>query len=231
MSRNDSSPDEIRPTPTIEDYLAIIFILERDGEEIVPAHLARSLDVAAPTVTITLKRMERDGWIRHDPESGIHLTKSGIDAASSVIRRHMLTEWMLARMLDVPWSELHAEADQIEHTISAEIEDKMRSNLDDPRQCPHGNPLPGFEHIASAWLPLTSIHPGEIVIIRRIHETAEDNRDLLRFLEANRVVPGTRAEVREVLDFNQTMSLRMGDKEISLGFPAAQYLFVERIPA
>lgn len=231
MSRNDSSPDEIRPTPTIEDYLAIIFILERDGEEIVPAHLARSLDVAAPTVTITLKRMERDCWIRHDPESGIHLTKSGIDAASSVIRRHMLTEWMLARMLDVPWSELHAEADQIEHTISAEIEDKMRSNLDNPSQCPHGNPLPGYEHIASSWLPLTSIHSGEMVIIRRIHETAEDNRDLLRFLEANKVVPGTRAEVREVLDFNQTMSLRMGDKEISLGYLAAQYLFVERISA
>jgi DtxR family Mn-dependent transcriptional regulator len=229
MSRNDSSPDEIRPTPTIEDYLAIIFILERDGEEIIPAHLARSLDVAAPTVFITLKRMERDGWISHDPVTGVHLTKSGMDAASSVIRRHMLTEWMLARMLDVPWSELHAEADQIEHTISAEIEDKMRNNLDNPSQCPHGNPLPGYEHIASSWLPLTSIHSGEMVIIRRIHETAEDNRDLLRYLEANGVIPGSRAEVREVLDFNQTMSLRMGDKEISLGYPAAQYLFVERI--
>ncbi len=98
----------------------------------------------------------------------------------------MLTEWMLARMLDVPWSEPHAEADHIEHTISAEIEDKMRSNLDDPSQCPHGNPLPGYEHITSSWLPLTSIHSGEMVTIRRIHETAEDNLDLLRFLESNK---------------------------------------------
>jgi DtxR family Mn-dependent transcriptional regulator len=220
-----------RPTPTIEDYLAIIFILERDGEEIIPAHLARSLDVAAPTVTITLKRMERDGWIRHDPDTGIHLTKNGHEAAGSVIRRHMLTEWMLARMLNVPWSELHAEADQIEHTISAEIEDKMRANLDDPRQCPHGNPLPGYEDIAIAWIPLTSIQPGEMVTIRRIHETAEDNRDLLRFLESNGVVPGRKVEVSELLDFNQTISLKMGEKEISLGYPAAQYLFVERIAA
>jgi len=231
MTEKINSSSVSRPTPTIEDYLAIIFILERDGEEIIPAHLARSLDVTAPTVTITLKRMERDGWIWHDPESGIHLTKNGLKAAGSVMRRHMLIEWMLARMLNVPWSELHVEADQIEHTISDDIEDKMRTNLDNPHQCPHGNPLPGYEHLASDWLPLTSIRPGEMVTIRRIHETAEDNRELLRFLELNGIVPGRKAEVREVLDFNQTMSLRMGDKDISLGYPAAQFLFVERILA
>jgi DtxR family Mn-dependent transcriptional regulator len=231
MPEERNLPPVSRPTPTIEDYLAIIFILERDGEEIIPAHLAKSLNVAAPTVTITLKRMERDGWIRHDPQGGIHLTESGHEAASSVIRRHMLTEWMLTRMLNVPWSETHAEADHIEHTISKEIEEKMRANLDDPRQCPHGNPLPGYEHLTSTWLPLTSIHAGEKVTIRRIHETAEENLDLLRFLESNNIVPGRVAEVREVLDFNQTMSLRMEDKDISLGYPAAQFLFVERIPA
>lgn len=220
-----------RPTPTIEDYLAIIYILERDGEEIIPAHLAKSLEVAPPTVTVTLKRMERDGWITNEHDKGVSLTKTGREAASSVLRRHMLIEWMLARMLHVPWSQLHSEADEIEHTISNEIEAQMRANLDDPRQCPHGNPLPGYEYLASDWLPLTSIQPGEKVTIRRIHETAEDNRDLLYFLEINGIVPGRSAEVREVLPFNQTLSLRLGDKDISLGFPAAQFLFVEKTPS
>jgi DtxR family Mn-dependent transcriptional regulator len=220
-----------KPTPTIEDYLAVIYIQERDGEEIIPAHLAKSLEVAPPTVTVTLRRMERDGWIRNDHKSGIALTSTGKDAASSVIRRHMLTEWMLTRMLNVPWSETHAEADHIEHTISNEIEEKMRANLDDPRQCPHGNPLPGYEHITATWLPLTSIRAGEKVTIRRIHETAEDNLDLLRYLESNHIIPGRVVEVHEVLEFNQTISLRTDDKEISLGFPAAQFLFVEKVPA
>ena len=219
---------ENRPTTTIEDYLAIIYVMERDGEEVVAARLAESLEVAPSTVTVTLKRMERDGWISVAPGKGISLTKSGCDAASSVVRRHMLTEWMLARMLKVPWSRVHAEAGQIEHSISDEIETQMRTNLDDPQLCPHGNPLPGYERVSAAWLPLTGIKPGEKVIIRRIHETAEQNHELLEFLETNGMVPGTQAEVIEVLSFNQTMSLKLGKKTVTLGFPTARYIFVEK---
>jgi DtxR family Mn-dependent transcriptional regulator len=228
MTQSAIATIENRPTPTIEDYLAIIYVMERDEEEVIAARLAESLEVAPPTVTMTLKRMERDGWIAVDPDKGVYLTKAGCEAASSVIRRHMLTEWMLARMLKVPWSRLHAEADQIEHTISDEIETQMRTNLDDPRFCPHGNPLPGYEHAAADWLPLTSINPGEKVIIRRIHETAEDNRELLQFLEANGIVPGAQAEVTEVLDFNQTVSLKLRKKIVAIGFPAAKYIFAEK---
>jgi DtxR family Mn-dependent transcriptional regulator len=72
---------ESRPTPTIEDYLAIMFVMERDGEAIVAARLAESLDVSAPTVTVTLKRMERDGWIEIEGRKNIHLTDAGCEAA------------------------------------------------------------------------------------------------------------------------------------------------------
>lgn len=219
----------LRPTPTIEDYLAIIYIMERDGDEVIAARLSESLEVAPPTVTVTLKRMERDGWVRIKPGKGISLTKVGVDAARSVIRRHMLTEWMLARMLNVPWARLHAEADHIEHTISAEIEEQMRKNLDDPRLCPHGNPLPGYEYMAENWLTLAGMEAGEKVIIRRIHETAEDQPDLLQFLEAHGIIPGTKAEVGEVLAFNQTVDLLVEGKMLTLGFPAARFIFVEKI--
>ena len=228
MTQSSKVSAEIRPTPTIEDYLAILYVMERDGNEIVAARLAESLDVAPPTVTMTLKRMERDGWIAVDLEKGIYLTKAGCEAASSVIRRHMLTEWMLARMLKVPWSRLHAEADQLEHSISDEIEDQMRTNLDNPQTCPHGNPLPGYEHIAANWLPLTEITAGDKVIIRRIHETAEENRDLMQFLENNGMIPGTPAEITEILTFNQTIELKVGKKNVTVGFPAARYIFVEK---
>ena len=228
MAQSAKSNEENRPTPTIEDYLAILYVMERDGEEVVAARLAESLEVAPPTVTVTLKRMERDGWIAVDPVRGVYLTKTGCEAASSVIRRHMLTEWMLARMLKVPWSRVHAEADQLEHSISDEIEDQMRINLDDPQTCPHGNPLPGYEHIAADWLPLTGVSAGEKVIIRRIHETAEDNPELMQFLEASGMVPGALAETIEVLSFNQTIGLKVGKKNVAIGFPAAKYIFVEK---
>ena len=228
MAQSIKAQMESRPTPTIEDYLAIIYVMERDGDEVIAARLAESMEVTRSTVTVTLQRMERDGWITMEQGKDIRLTDAGCEAARSVIRRHMLTEWMLARMLNIPWSRIHAEADQIEHSISEEIETQMRTNLDDPQFCPHGNPLPGYEHIAADWLPLTGMLPGEKFIIRRIHETAEDNRELLEFLELNGIVPGALAEVTEVLSFNQTLSLQLGQQKVALGFPAAKYIFVEK---
>jgi DtxR family transcriptional regulator, Mn-dependent transcriptional regulator len=217
-----------RPTPTIEDYLAVIYVMQRDGGEVIPARLAESLEVAPPTVTVTLKRMERDGWITAGQGKQFLLTKQGHLAAQSVIRRHMLTEWMLARMLKVPWSRVHAEADQIEHTISDETETQMRANLDDPQLCPHGNPLPGYEHVVAAWFPLTQAQPGDRVIIRRIHEAAEENTPLLEFLESNHVIPGNVVTLSEVLPFNQTLSLQIGKRTLALGFAAAKYISVEK---
>jgi DtxR family Mn-dependent transcriptional regulator len=228
MVQDKKVPTDNRPTPTIEDYLAILYVMERDDGEVVAARLAESLDVSPPTVTMTIKRMERDGWVAFDPGKGLHLTDAGCKAASSVIRRHMLTEWMLARMLKVPWSRLHAEADQIEHSISDEIEDQMRNNLDDPQFCPHGNPLPGYEQAAENWFPLVDVAAGEKVIIRRIHETAEKDPELMQFLEARGVIPGAAAVINDVLAFNQTVGLRLGEQNVTIGFPAARYIFVER---
>jgi DtxR family Mn-dependent transcriptional regulator len=220
---------ENRPTPTIEDYLAIMFIMERDGEKIIARRLAESLDVSSPTVAVTLKRMERDGWVEIEVHKNIQLTEEGCEAARSVIRRHMLTEWMLARMLTVPWSEIHNDAHAIEHTISDDIEDKMRQNFNDPQVCPHGNPSTWYEYVAADWKSLVHFHAGDRVTIHRIHETAEDDTKLMQFLESKGIVPGTQALVREILPFNQTLTLDTGEHEVVLGFPAAQFIYVDKI--
>jgi DtxR family Mn-dependent transcriptional regulator len=219
-----------RPTATVEDYLASIYTLERDGEAVIAAHLADTLAVTPPTVAVTLQRMQRDGWITTKGRKGIQLTKTGRDAARSVIRRHMLTEWLLTRVLKLPWSKAHAEAHQIEHTISEETEAQMRANLDDPQTCPHGNPLPGYEQVAADWISLIDTEAGDEVVIRRIHESAEADTALLQFLETNAIAPGVHAEVVELLPINQTVTLKLGKRSLALGFSAARRVFVEKIP-
>ena len=228
MSQSHVDSPDARPTPTIEDYLTFIYVMERDGDKVIAARLAEALEVARPTVAMTLKRMERDQWITSESRKGIKLTEEGNKAARSVIRRHMLTEWVLARMLNVPWSQIHAEAHRIEHTISDEIEARMRTNLEDPQLCPHGNPLPGFEHLTANWVPLTALKPGDGGTMRRIHEMAEDKPDLIRFLEANELLPGARVQVVEVLPFNQTITVAVAERQVTLGFTIARYLFCER---
>jgi DtxR family Mn-dependent transcriptional regulator len=105
----------------------------------------------------------------------------------------------------------------------------MRMSFDDPQLCPHGNPLPGYEYVTTPWICLTQMQPGDEVIIRRIHEMAEADSKLMQYLEKNGVVPGVHAEVSEVLPFNQTITLRLGEQDVVLGFSAAQYVYIEEV--
>lgn len=222
-------PEAERPSPTIEDYLGVIYTLARDGERVIGARLAESLDVSPPTVTATLKRMDRDGWIVLGEDKAIALTETGKAMAMSVIRRHMLTEWMLARVLKLPLSEIHREAHQIEHTLSPEVEERLQSEMEDPRVCPHGNPLPGFEDAVSQWQPLSQIEQGALVILQRIHENLEDQYEILSFLEANALHPGAEIRVEEVLPFNETMRISVGHKTVILGLTLAELLYVDPV--
>jgi DtxR family Mn-dependent transcriptional regulator len=228
MSRNNTQDSGSRPTHTIEDYLMNIHAMERDHGKIIAARLAEMMNVAPATVTMTLKRMERDHWIAGKGRQETHLTDVGREAASSVIRRHMLTEWLLVKIFKMPLSETHDEAHNIEHAISPQLEERMRDILGDPKLCPHGNPFPGFEHLTRDWIPLTQAAQGEKVTIRRIHEFAEDNQELLGFLIRNNIEPGAEARLLESLPFNQTLTIDINGDKVTLGFPAAGYVFVER---
>ncbi|HEX5808655.1 MAG TPA: metal-dependent transcriptional regulator [Anaerolineales bacterium] len=210
---------------TIENYLSLMYVLERDKEPVVGVQLAELMKVTPPTVTNTLKRMVRDGLITMD-KNGTRLTRSGKQSARTVLRRHMLTEWMMARML--PWSKLHEEAHSLEHAISSEVENALFEELGHPQTCPHGNPLPGCEEAVSSWLPLTEIPENQTATIRRIHELAEYNLELLDFFENRGLMPGAIISVREVLPFNQTLSVDIQGRTVTLGFAAARQVFVER---
>jgi DtxR family Mn-dependent transcriptional regulator len=216
---------EERASKTIEDYLLVMYVLQRDGEAVVGARLAELLGVSAPTVTNTLKRMARDGLVQHDPGKGAQLTGQGWSMAASVMRRHMLAEWMLSGLL--PWSKLHDEAHRLEHAISPELEAALYESYQSPRTCPHGNPLPGSDEPAAAWRPLTTVEEGCAVIFRRVHEFGEENPHVLSFLEENGICPGGEMTVVRILPFNQTITVRVGENEVPLGFTVARYIFVE----
>jgi DtxR family Mn-dependent transcriptional regulator len=166
----------------------------------------------------------RDALIIMD-DSGTHLTKTGCESARTVMRRHMLMELMMVNRL--PWSKLHQEAHNLEHAISAEAEEAVFEELGHPKTCPHGNPLPGYEEAVAAWIPLTTTSPKDEVVIKRIHEIAEQNLELMAYLESKGIMPEVRAKVIERLPFNQTLTLEVQAQEVTLGFASAKYIFVE----
>jgi DtxR family transcriptional regulator, Mn-dependent transcriptional regulator len=214
----------VKHSQTIEDYLSLIYVIERDGEPVVGARLAEIMKVSPPTVTNTLKRMVRDGLITMQ-ENGTHLTDTGWDAARVIMRKHMLMEWMMLRML--PWSKLHSEAHNLEHAISDEAENALYEELGRPKTCPHGNPLPGCEDAVAAWVPLTKVPLDKVVTVQRIHELAEESSELLEFLERKKIMIGNQVKVIEILPFNHTLTIEIKGTPVTLGFTVARYVFVE----
>jgi DtxR family Mn-dependent transcriptional regulator len=170
--------------------------------------------------------MIRDGWTVISDVKEISLTDSGYRMAASVIRRHMLTEWMLSRVLKLPLSELHREAHHIEHTLSAEVEQRLLAEMDDPTVCPHGNPLPGYEGEVLDWMPLSEVGVGENVVLRRIHESIEDHYERLLYLDSVGLMPGAEMRVLEVMPFNETIKIRVKDRDVTLGLNLAANIFV-----
>lgn len=216
---------ENTPTPTIEDYLMVIYVMQREGKEVIAARLAEWMNVSPPTVSVTVKRMLRDGWLALDGQLLV-LTVEGKSAAATVLRRHMLSEHLLTRVLGVPWSVAHREAARLEHSLSDMTTDRMAAVLDDPVACPHGNPLPGNEAILDDLTRLADVAPGTAGVIVRIDEEAEEKPDLLRFLEQNHLLPGTPITVLDVMPFNGTLSVRCGEQTVVLGMSAAQHIHV-----
>ena len=139
ISSESTSPKLAKLSSTIQDYLSLIFVMERDHEPVVGLRLAELIGVTPPTVTSTLKRMTRDGLITMDKD-GTHLTDEGWEASRTIMRRHMLMEWMMVNTL--PWSRLHSEAHNLEHAISEMTETALMDKLGRPETCRTGIPCP-----------------------------------------------------------------------------------------
>ncbi|MFN8521875.1 MAG: metal-dependent transcriptional regulator [Chloroflexota bacterium] len=217
--------DHSKPSQTIEDYLGLMHYMTRDGVPIIGARLAERLGVAPPTVTATLQRMVRDGLITMDSHKVVSLTEEGRELAESLVRRHALAERLLTDILGLGWSESHEEAHMVEHVISEKVERRLISVLGNPLTCPHGNPIPGTGARPSPLAQsLSEIKPGQQVVVERIVEQAEDDLELMNFLERSGIVPRATLEVQDVASsvgvLTTTVSGRPGTTSMGLGAAA-----------
>jgi DtxR family transcriptional regulator, iron-dependent repressor len=216
-------------TSVVEDYLQVLHYLTRDGSPVIAARLAERLNVTPPTVTATLQRMERDGLIQHGPRKEILFTPHGRDVAENIVRRHALAERLLTDLLKMPWHESHEEAHGVEHVITPNIETRLLQALGNPSTCPHGNPIPGLGTLAPDEFPLDQVETGDELVIQRITEEAEEDLQLMKYLQEHGVEPGARMTVREAARFNALVVLEGPRGPVPLGLPVAAKLRARRV--
>ena len=222
--------DSGKPTSSVvEDYLQILHYLTRDGYPVIAARLAERLNVTPPTVTVTLQRMQRDGLIEHGPRKEILLTAEGRREAEDIVRRHALAERLLTDLLKMPWHESHEEAHGVEHVITPKIEARLLQALGNPTTCPHGNPIPGLGTLEPDEFPLDRARTGDELVIQRITEEAEEDLQLMKYLQEHGIAPGARMTVRESTPATAMLVLEGPAGPVPLGLPVAAKLRARQV--
>ncbi len=186
---------------TTEMYLRTVYELEEEGVVPLRARIAERLGQSGPTVSQTVARMERDGLLHVAGDRQLQLSELGRREAIAVMRKHRLAERLLADVIGLDWEHLHIEACRWEHVMSDEVERRIVALLDDPRVCPHGNPIPGLEGLGLAPAAVTPTGdlvtltaaaqaPEALVMVDRISEQLQPDAELMGRFHAAGLQPG-----------------------------------------
>jgi DtxR family Mn-dependent transcriptional regulator len=213
------------PTISVENYLKAIYHLQEGGRKVKTTELADRLQVSRPSVSNMLQSLASEGLVDYEPYRGARLTNEGLAAALSVIRKHRLIEIFLVETLDYEWDEVHAEAEQLEHSVSDKLAQRIDDFLGNPQFDPHGDPIPTADGqiIKRNSIPLNQAIPGQRVRIARV---LDQQPDVLRHLTRQKLVPQTEIEVMEVLPFDGQMTVQVGENDVTISRTLASRLLV-----
>jgi len=201
-----------------EDYLKTIYQLATRGEPVTTGVLAAELGVSSPSVSAMVKRLEDGELVARPDNRTLRLTESGEQAALRVVRRHRLLETFLAHVLDVPWDEVHAEAELLEHALSDRLEERIDTALGHPTHDPHGDPIPPRHgrHEEKWGASLETMAAGSRFVVDRV---SDRDSAALRHLGELGVRPGVVIDVDEQAPFGGPRWVRIEGARHPLGTP------------
>lgn len=101
---------------TAEDYLKTIYILS-SKDEVRGAFIADELGISRPTVCVTLKALEKDGYLTMDSAHTVHLTEEGKRIGMRVQHRYENLKKLL-ETLGVDSATASEDACKMEHAVS-----------------------------------------------------------------------------------------------------------------
>ncbi len=179
-----------------EDYLKAIYQLGEDGEPVTNSALATHLGVTPASATNMVKKLAELGLVEHEPYQGARLTPLGRQVALEVLRHHRLLELFLHKALNIPWDQVHAEAEKLEHVISERLEEAIATALDHPTVDPHGDPIPSRDGQVDSH-PTIPLNAARLGVPYRLVRVLSQEPAELAYLGQLGLFPGTQVTVQE----------------------------------
>ncbi|HEV2261903.1 MAG TPA: metal-dependent transcriptional regulator [Candidatus Rubrimentiphilum sp.] len=209
-----------------EEYLEAVYRLEREGPGVTTSGLASELGVAPASVSGMLKKLATDGYVEYVARGEVKLAPKGLAVAVRIVRRHRLAERLLTDVLGMPWDQVQSEACMLEHAISDKMEDRLIAILKDPKECPHGLPIPPkdlSDPPERAGVPLAQVEVGQNAIVQGV---TQEVPEILRYLGDVGLRPGAHVKVHEKAPLGGPMTVEIDKRRHAISLELARMVMV-----
>jgi len=211
-----------------EDYLSAIY-KHRDKDGKIKSNLiAERLDISGAAVTDMLNKLSKSGFVYYRKYKDIKLTKDGENYARNMVRRHRIWEVFLQQVVGVPWDKVHDEAENLEHSSSDDLINRLEEMLNFPEFDPHGEPIPdknGKLPEQNKGVPLSSVQPGSKVKVIRVNDF---DSSFLNYITKIGIELNTEIEVKDILEFDKSMFISIDGNKTNISNKLAANIFVVR---
>ncbi len=210
----------------MQRYAAEIYRLQQDHEQVPLSLLSSHIESSAQAISTMVKRLNKGGYLVHEPYRGVRLTPAGEKIAMPSLRRHRLTEVFLVKVMGYDWAAAHELSDVFEKGINDEIEDRVFELAGKPTRCPHGEPIPSKDGVMPIVKdePLVNVPSESDCIVSRVRT---HNPDKLRYIAELGLVPGVPFHLFSCAPFQGPLRLQMKPHDHIIGYELSQSIWVE----
>ncbi len=213
-------------SPAMRRYAAEIYRLQEENEQVPLSLLSSHVEASAQAISTMVKRLNKSGYLIHEPYRGVRLTESGEKIAMPSLRRHRLTEVFLVKVMKYDWASAHTLSDVFERGVNDEIEDRMDELAGRPIRCPHGEPIPSKDGVMPTVKdePLADVPSGSECVISRVRT---HDMEKLHYVAELGLTPGTSFHLLSCAPFKGPLRLQMKPQDHIIGYELSQSLWVE----
>ena len=211
-----------------ENYLKAIFKLSGKEKVAVSTNaIADELETKASSVTDMIKKLTEKKLVNYQKYQGTTLTKKGHEIAVHIVRKHRLWEVFLLKKLKFQWDEVHDVAEQLEHIKSPKLVEHLDTYLGFPQYDPHGDPIPNKngEFPKSFSAPLIDFAIGSK---GKVVGVSQDNPAFLQYLDKLDIQLGSKIQVIEKIEFDQSLEVKINGKATHISSEVAKNILIKQ---
>jgi len=212
-------------TFTEENYLKTIYHCSLNNESVSTNQLAAAINTKAASVTDMLKKLSEKQLINYTKYQGVTLTDAGEKIALGIIRKHRLWEYFLVEKLHFKWDEVHEMAEELEHISSIELINRLDQFMEYPKYDPHGDPIPDAsgQFKRQELKPVSALVVGQTAVISGV---GDHSSAFLQYLEKTSLVLGARIKVKDIVAYDHSVVLLIGNQTTGISREVAKNLLV-----